>query len=79
VKLPAAAESTPITYAVARGSQYVAVVATGGGLIGAPLLSDAVIAYSLSGSNLVSVASERHLPTQSVQSAPSAATIPANR
>jgi quinoprotein glucose dehydrogenase len=54
VKLPAAAESTPITYADARGTQYVALVATGGGLIGAPLASDAVIAYSLSGTKSVS-------------------------
>jgi quinoprotein glucose dehydrogenase len=66
VKLPAAAESTPITYADTRGNQYVAVVATGGGLIGAPLLSDAVIAYSLTGSSTVSVASEKHLPASSV-------------
>jgi quinoprotein glucose dehydrogenase len=49
VKLPAAAESTPITYADAKGQQYVAVVATGGGLIGAPLLSDSVVAFSLTG------------------------------
>jgi quinoprotein glucose dehydrogenase len=54
VKLPASAESTPITYADAGGTQYVAVVATGGGLIGAPLASDAVIAYSLSGTKSVS-------------------------
>ena len=54
VKLPASAESTPITYADAGGNQYVAVVATGGGLIGAPLASDAVIAYSLSGTKSVS-------------------------
>jgi mono/diheme cytochrome c family protein len=76
VKLPAAAESTPITYADAHGNQYVAVVATGGGLIGAPLLSDAVIAYSLSGSNTVSVASVKRLPTQAVQSTPSSTTVP---
>jgi quinoprotein glucose dehydrogenase len=54
VKLPASAESTPITYADAAGTQYVAVVATGGGLIGAPLTSDVVIAYSLSGTESVS-------------------------
>ena len=42
-----------------------AVVATGGGLIGAPLLSDAVIAYSLSGSNAVSSVLEGHVATQS--------------
>ncbi|HEY6448685.1 MAG TPA: PQQ-binding-like beta-propeller repeat protein [Acidobacteriaceae bacterium] len=47
VKLPASAEATPITYADANGKQYVAVVATGGGLIGAPLLSDSVIAWTL--------------------------------
>ena len=47
VKLPAAAESTPITYSDAQGRQYVAVVATGGGLIGAPLLSDSLVVYSL--------------------------------
>jgi len=64
VKLPAAAESTPTTYADGHGNQYVAVVATGGGLIGAPLLSDAVIAYSLSGSNGLPVV-ERHAATQS--------------
>jgi quinoprotein glucose dehydrogenase len=61
VKLPAAAEATPITYGNARGNQYVVVVATGGGLIGAPLLSDAVIAYSLSGSIPVSSVLENHL------------------
>ncbi len=49
MKLPASAESTPITYADAKGQQYVAVVATGGGLIGAPLLSDSVVAFSLTG------------------------------
>jgi quinoprotein glucose dehydrogenase len=58
IKLPAAAESTPITYADTSGNQYVAVVATGGGLIGAPLLSDAVIAYSLSGTKPISFALE---------------------
>lgn len=47
VKLPASAEATPITYADANGKQYVVVVATGGGLIGAPLLSDSVIAWAL--------------------------------
>jgi quinoprotein glucose dehydrogenase len=73
VKLPAAAESTPITYADTRGNQYVAVVATGGGLIGAPLLSDAVIAYSLSGSNAVSSVLEGHVATRSE---PAASAVP---
>ena len=56
VKLPASAEATPITYADAKGNQYVAVVATGGGLVGAPLLSDSVVVYSLAGGNETSVA-----------------------
>jgi quinoprotein glucose dehydrogenase len=47
VKLPAAAEATPITYADAKGKQYVAIVSTGGGLIGAPLLSDSLVVYTL--------------------------------
>ncbi len=49
VKLPASAESTPITYADAKGQQYVAVVATGGGLIGAALASDSLVVFSLTG------------------------------
>jgi quinoprotein glucose dehydrogenase len=49
VKLPASAESTPITYADAKGRQYIAVVATGGGLIGAALASDSVVVFSLTG------------------------------
>ncbi len=65
VKLPAAAESTPITYADPRGNQFVAVVATGGGLIGAPLASDAVIAYSLSGTKSVSSVLDSNSPAAS--------------
>ena len=49
VKLPASAESTPITYADAKGRQYIAVVATGGFGIGATLASDALVVFSLSG------------------------------
>jgi quinoprotein glucose dehydrogenase len=46
-QLPASAESTPITYTDAHGKQYVAVVATGGGLLRAPLLSDELITFTL--------------------------------
>jgi quinoprotein glucose dehydrogenase len=46
-KLPASAEATPITYAGAGGKQYVAITATGGGLIGAKLESDALVAFTL--------------------------------
>jgi quinoprotein glucose dehydrogenase len=49
VKLPASAESTPVTYADAKGQQYIAVVATGGFGIGAPLVGDALVVFSLSG------------------------------
>ncbi len=47
VKLPASAEATPITYAGRAGKQFVAVTATGGGLIGAALAGDSVVAFSL--------------------------------
>ena len=47
--LPASAESIPITYADQSGQQFVAIVATGGGLLRAPLLSDELIAFKLDG------------------------------
>ncbi|HYK35267.1 PQQ-binding-like beta-propeller repeat protein [Alloacidobacterium sp.] len=74
VGLPAAAESTPITYADTRGNQYVAVVATGGGLIGAPLLSDEVIAYSLNGTKPAASILNGRLPGEAT---PPAITLPA--
>jgi quinoprotein glucose dehydrogenase len=49
VKLPATAASTPITYADAKGQQYVAVVATGGSQIGAALAGDSLVVFSLTG------------------------------
>jgi quinoprotein glucose dehydrogenase len=45
--LPASAESIPITYTDSHRKQYVAIVATGGGLLRAPLLSDELIAFAL--------------------------------
>jgi quinoprotein glucose dehydrogenase len=45
--LPASAESIPITYTAEHGTQFVAIVATGGGLLRAPLLSDELIAFKL--------------------------------
>jgi quinoprotein glucose dehydrogenase len=51
VKLPASAESTPITYADAKGQQYVAVVATGGFGIGAALAGDSLVVFGLSGAS----------------------------
>ena len=49
VKLPAAAEATPITYQGRDGKQYVAITATGGGFFNNPIASDTVIAYALDG------------------------------
>ena len=48
-RLPASAESIPITYTGNHGKQYIAIVATGGGLLNAPLLSDELIAFTLDG------------------------------
>jgi quinoprotein glucose dehydrogenase len=53
VKLPASAESTPITYADAKGQQYVAVVATGGLGVGAKLAGDVLVVFSLSGTQSI--------------------------
>jgi quinoprotein glucose dehydrogenase len=49
VKLPASAEATPISYADAKGQQYIAVVATGGFGIGATVASDLLVVFSLTG------------------------------
>lgn len=46
-RLPATAHSTPITYSDASGKQFVAIVATGGGLLRAPVESDSLVVYSL--------------------------------
>ncbi|MEO6817961.1 MAG: hypothetical protein ABI177_14810, partial [Edaphobacter sp.] len=70
VKLPASAESTPITYADAHGKQYVAVVATGGGLIGAALASDSLVVYSLPNGNEATSTVEAR-PSQPAQPAAS--------
>ena len=48
VKLPASAEATPVTYG-AQGTQYVAVVATGGLGIGSALAGDSLVVFSLTG------------------------------
>ncbi|WP_263384634.1 outer membrane protein assembly factor BamB family protein [Granulicella arctica] len=86
VKLPAAAESTPITYADATGRQYVAVVATGGGLVGAPLLSDSLVVYTLRRAGQTAASSEQALSSKQsavnslpVPTTPAAANMPNNR
>ena len=72
--LPASAESIPITYSGEQGMQYVAIVATGGGLIRAPLLSDELIAFRLDdgaggGANVVQ-ASANPVASQSSDAVP---------
>jgi quinoprotein glucose dehydrogenase len=69
VKLPASAEATPITYADAKGRQYVAVVATGGFGIGAALAGDSVVVFGLSGES-TSTLTESLATTQSTNSEP---------
>ena len=44
--LPASGYATPVTYEV-KGRQYLAIMATGGSQIGAPLLSDSLVVFAL--------------------------------
>lgn len=46
-RLEASANATPITYLGSDGRQYIAVVATGGSLLGARVTGDSVIAWAL--------------------------------
>jgi quinoprotein glucose dehydrogenase len=71
VKLPASAESTPITYADAKGQQYIAVVATGGFGVGATLAGDALVVFNLSGGESTDTLATP-VPTQSAAPAVSA-------
>src|SRR5262249_1170689 len=50
VKLPGAAEATPITYQGADGKQYVAITSTGGGFFNNPLTDDSIMVFALEGS-----------------------------
>jgi quinoprotein glucose dehydrogenase len=47
VKMPAVAQSVPITYRAKDGRQYVVVTATGGGFMQMPLESDTITAFAL--------------------------------
>jgi quinoprotein glucose dehydrogenase len=46
-KLEASALATPVTYLGKDGRQYVAVTSTGGGYMGAPIVSDTLTAFAL--------------------------------
>jgi quinoprotein glucose dehydrogenase len=75
VKLPASAESTPITYADAKGQQYIAVVATGGLLIGAALTGDSLVVFSLTGESTDTLAALAK-PQNAAPAANAVATVP---
>jgi len=47
VKLPGAAQATPMTYEGPDGKQYVVITATGGGFFGNPVTGDSVTAFAL--------------------------------
>lgn len=47
VRLPGAAEATPMTFEGRDGKQYVVIAATGGGFFNNPVTGDALIAYRL--------------------------------
>jgi quinoprotein glucose dehydrogenase len=47
VKLPGAAEATPMTFEGKDGRQYVVITATGGGFFNNPVTSDSVMAFAL--------------------------------
>jgi quinoprotein glucose dehydrogenase len=51
VKLPGAAEATPITYQGRDGRQYVVITATGGGFFSNPVTGDTVVAFALDNSH----------------------------
>jgi quinoprotein glucose dehydrogenase len=46
-RLPSSVTATPITYSGSDGRQYVAVVSTGGGLTGAAVTNDEIVAFAL--------------------------------
>jgi quinoprotein glucose dehydrogenase len=77
VKLPASAEATPISYADAKGQQYIAVVATGGFGIGAALASDSLVVFSLNGSESVDTLTQAQSQPEKIAPAANAApTVP---
>ena len=47
IKLPSSIETTPITYTGTDGRQFVTIVSTGGGLTGASVSNDEIIAFAL--------------------------------
>ena len=79
MKLPASAESTPITYADAKGQQYIAVVATGGFGIGAALAGDSVVVFSLSGESTDTLSAPLAKAQNTVPAANAVAAVPSTQ
>ena len=79
VKLPAAAESTPVTYANAKGQQYIAVVATGGFGVGAALAGDSLVVFSLSGESASTLTESLPKPQIASPAVNAAAPVPSTQ
>jgi quinoprotein glucose dehydrogenase len=79
VKLPASAESTPITYANAKGQQFIAVVATGGFGIGAALAADSLVVFSLSGESTSTLTEALLKPQSAAPAVNAAAAVPSTQ
>jgi quinoprotein glucose dehydrogenase len=79
VKLPASAESTPITYANAKGRQFIAVVATGGFGIGAALAADSLVVFSLSGESTSTLTEALPKPQSAAPAVNAAASVPSTQ
>jgi quinoprotein glucose dehydrogenase len=79
VKLPASAESTPITYADAKGQQYIAVVATGGLGIGAALTGDSLVVFSLTGESTSTLTESLPKPQSATPATNAVAPVPSTQ
>ena len=79
VKLPASAESTPITYANAKGQQFIAVVATGGLGIGAQLAGDSLVVFGLSGESTSTLTESLPKPQSAAPAVNAAASVPSTQ
>ena len=75
-EIPASAESTPITYADAKGQQYIAVVATGGLGIGAALASDSLVVFSLTGASTDTLTEPLEKPQNAAPATNALASVP---
>ncbi len=81
-RLPSSVTATPITYSGADGRQYVVAVSTGGGLTGAAVTNDEIVAFALpriaseSSNTAASTTSPQNGQTSPAQSAQAATSRP---